>query len=275
MDNVVFLNNTSAGDSGTDDAFDFSNCPWSIKDVFVVFIYSIAVFLVFSFWLAVSYSILRFIIPQRFVFFSSVHLKALRYFYIIFIFYASLFLSLKVKIFKKYHIDVLRYFVKSGQVAGDIYYGLKAYFKFLIVILTGIVMVSLVVAMWDMIFVSDVQQKISFFLNTAQVEKQVVISRSVGFPGAVILLILAPIFEELYFRGCLYRALRARFSSHINMAIITSSFVFSLLHGYFPLFVYVFLIGIVLAYLYEKRRSLVAPLTFHMVNNLVVILFFI
>jgi membrane protease YdiL (CAAX protease family) len=63
---------------------------------------------------------------------------------------------------------------------------------------------------------------------------------------------------------------------NVLSAVLISSFVFALMHGYFFLFFYVFLVGLSLAYLYEKTGSLAAPLSFHMLNNLfVLVLFFL
>ncbi|MFH1691940.1 MAG: CPBP family intramembrane glutamic endopeptidase [Candidatus Omnitrophota bacterium] len=272
MNNAAVLPDVSSKGFKTESSFDFSVCPWSIKDAFVVLIYSIAIFLVFSFWLALGYSILHLIVPNRFVFLSTEYLNSLKHFYIIFVFYVSLFLSLKIKIFKKYHIENLNFFICRKSVLSDVVYGIKAYFKFLIIMLVSVAMFLLVVSMLDMVFFSSMKGKVDLFFNAVQIEKQVVVSHAAGAFGTVILLIFAPFFEELYFRGCLYRALRARYAC--GAAILVSSLIFSLLHGHFFLFFYVLVIGLILAYIYEKRRSLVAPLTFHALNNLVVILFF-
>lgn len=273
MNRPAFSRNTFYVNIKPENAFDFSTCPWSVKDAFFVYVYSIALFLVFSFWMAVVYSLIRFLMPQQFIIHTIDQFKPLKHFYVIFVFYVSLFLSIRFRILKKYHIDSLKFFIRQDKVLSDIVYGIKVYFKFMLIMAIGVIMVLLITTMWDMVFSSCAKEKLDIFLNAAQVEKRIVISHASGAFGTVILLILAPFFEEFYFRGCLYRALRARYTQ--GLAIIVSSFVFSLLHGYFFLFIYVFFIGIILAYIYDKRRSLIVPLTFHMLNNLAVILFFV
>ena len=85
-----------------------------------------------------------------------------------------------------------------------------------------------------------------------------------------IVVVLAPIFEELFFRGLFYPALRRRMGPW--PAIVLNGAIFGILH-FQPLFVLsLVLVGIVLAYLYEKTDSLAAPMIAHSLYNLVVIL---
>ncbi len=87
----------------------------------------------------------------------------------------------------------------------------------------------------------------------------------------LVVVVLAPIFEELFFRGLFYPALRRRMGPW--PAIILNGTIFGILHLQ-PLFVLsLVLVGIVLAYLYEKTDSLAAPMIAHGLYNLVVILF--
>jgi membrane protease YdiL (CAAX protease family) len=86
----------------------------------------------------------------------------------------------------------------------------------------------------------------------------------------VVVVILAPIFEELFFRGLFYPALRRRTGP--TWAIIINGVVFGVIH-FQPLFMLsLILVGIVLAYLYEKTDSLAAPIIAHSLYNLAVIM---
>ena len=86
----------------------------------------------------------------------------------------------------------------------------------------------------------------------------------------VVVVILAPIFEELFFRGLFYPALRNRLKP--AWAIILNGAVFGVIH-FQPLFmVSLILVGITLAYLYEKTDSLAAPIITHALYNLAVII---
>lgn len=82
--------------------------------------------------------------------------------------------------------------------------------------------------------------------------------------------ILAPFGEELYFRGFLYPAIRARFG--IPLAIFVSATVFSLLHFDLIRFIPLAVGGAVLAWLYEKTGSLYVPMIAHGFWNFIMLL---
>ncbi len=76
---------------------------------------------------------------------------------------------------------------------------------------------------------------------------------------------IGPLAEELLFRGVVYPALRRRISRLGAMAI--SAAAFALLHTNLIGFVPIMLLGCLLAYLYERTGSLVAPLAVHVLHN--------
>lgn len=79
--------------------------------------------------------------------------------------------------------------------------------------------------------------------------------------------ILAPLSEELFFRGVLCTGLSNSFGSAIG--IMVSSAVFTVLHGDFSLAaMLIFIAGIVFALLYKKSGSLLVPIIAHGVHNL-------
>ncbi|HDX9631692.1 TPA: CPBP family intramembrane metalloprotease [Bacillus cereus] len=82
----------------------------------------------------------------------------------------------------------------------------------------------------------------------------------------VVLTIFAPIWEELLFRGMFFTKLSQRFSTLIS--IVISAFIFTLGH---PLTVgsilYIFGIGVCLAYTYKKTNNLLVPWGIHLLNN--------
>lgn len=86
----------------------------------------------------------------------------------------------------------------------------------------------------------------------------------------VIAVVVAPISEELFFRGYLYGVLRSRFVGDPWYAAYWSSAVFALVHFYFVHMLPVFLIGLALTYLYRLRRSLIAPIIAHGTSNFIV-----
>lgn len=75
---------------------------------------------------------------------------------------------------------------------------------------------------------------------------------------------VAPFVEELFFRGYAYPVLKARVGRH---AIWMSALLFASVHLYLINFLPVFLIGFVLARLYERTGSLAAPIVAHATAN--------
>ncbi len=77
--------------------------------------------------------------------------------------------------------------------------------------------------------------------------------------------VLAPVSEELYFRGMVFPALKARFGSLPGM--VMSALFFGVLHldlyRLFPITA----LGIILAYFYEKTHSLVTSIVAHSTWN--------
>lgn len=75
----------------------------------------------------------------------------------------------------------------------------------------------------------------------------------------------APVVEEIVFRGCLHSRLR-RTMKPLTAAII-SAFIFGIAHGHIISTTYAFILGLVLAYLYEKYNSVLVSIMFHMAFN--------
>ena len=78
--------------------------------------------------------------------------------------------------------------------------------------------------------------------------------------------LLAPLCEEVIFRGILFKTLRAKFS--VVLSILGSALVFALAHGYGLLaFLAVFWSGCLWAWSYERTGSLLPGMLAHAVNN--------
>lgn len=106
--------------------------------------------------------------------------------------------------------------------------------------------------------------------NLAQAHPVIIVITSV---------ILAPIVEELLFRGTIFGWL---YELHPTIAHLGSAFLFGFVHimdavlsgnyqEWFQIFAY-FLMGAVLSFLYEKRNNIYVPILSHMMNNLISIL---
>ena len=86
----------------------------------------------------------------------------------------------------------------------------------------------------------------------------------------IVLCVLAPICEEIFFRGYLYPALRNRMS--MQPAMILNGIMFAAAHfevlGFLPRF----LLGYGLCYMFEKNHNLSGPVTGHALYNSLVLL---
>jgi hypothetical protein len=84
----------------------------------------------------------------------------------------------------------------------------------------------------------------------------------------LLLVVIMPIAEEMFFRGFLYRLLRGHFS--VWAAVPISAAAFAALHGVPSLFPWLFYMGVVYAVLAERTGSLWAGIVVHaMANSLV------
>ena len=82
--------------------------------------------------------------------------------------------------------------------------------------------------------------------------------------------IAAPIVEELIFRGLAYN--RAKNYTDWLTAAVLSALAFGVYHFNLVQGMYTFIIGVILAYVYERYKTIIAPIVFHAVINLVTVL---
>lgn len=83
--------------------------------------------------------------------------------------------------------------------------------------------------------------------------------------GLVLYGILSPLAEEAVFRGLIYNRMKRCFNYPI--ALVVSSLLFGCYHGNVVQAVYGTLLGLLIAYTYEKYESFSAPVLFHAVAN--------
>ena len=76
---------------------------------------------------------------------------------------------------------------------------------------------------------------------------------------------IGPVAEEFFFRGVVYATIRRRVSRVLAMAI--SGALFALIHTNVVGFLPILLLGGLLAYLYERTGSLIAPIAVHVLHN--------
>ena len=112
---------------------------------------------------------------------------------------------------------------------------------------------------------------IALFLDIPQeshpLAPEVLLAGDLGIlvPVIIFACVLAPVWEELFFRGLLYPVLRKWLGVPAGMTI--SAVVFSLVHFNLFQFLPITVLGILLALLYEKTNSLWSSITAHAVFN--------
>lgn len=82
-------------------------------------------------------------------------------------------------------------------------------------------------------------------------------------------ILLAPLMEELLFRGSLFGWLRHRMSS--NLTILITAILFAVFHPLVPLWPLAFLFGLGAGWLRERTQSLTPFLIMHVLNSVVMI----
>lgn len=93
--------------------------------------------------------------------------------------------------------------------------------------------------------------------------------------GYVFIGVLAPVAEEMVFRGAILRKLLSMFSRKSHwVAIIISALIFGAAHMNVPQFIHGALIGLILGWLYYRTGSIVPGIVFHWMNNTVAYVMF-
>lgn len=86
--------------------------------------------------------------------------------------------------------------------------------------------------------------------------------------GYVAVGILAPLAEEIVFRGAILRTLLDMMSKKNHwVAIMISAAIFGVVHGNMAQFVNALLMGLILGWMYYRTKSLVPGILLHWVNN--------
>jgi len=98
-------------------------------------------------------------------------------------------------------------------------------------------------------------------------------SREIFLFGLLLVTVVGPAIEEIFFRGFLYNALKAKWGK--GWAILSSGLLFAVLHANLVGFLPIAFLGCALAYGYELTGSLVTSITIHVVHNSVVMAIFL
>jgi membrane protease YdiL (CAAX protease family) len=116
---------------------------------------------------------------------------------------------------------------------------------------------------------------LSFFSTTNELSLNSQSIQNIIFTG-VLSIIIAPVFEEIIFRGFLYRIMEKEFKRE-RERLVVNAMLFACAHIFIFEFIigagvpyYIFVLGYFLAKLFEDSKSLVPSIMLHLLNNLLV-----
>ena len=144
-------------------------------------------------------------------------------------------------------------------------YKLNNTLKYLLIIPFGVFNM-----LWANYFVALLQLVMPKFMLESYTDTQQIIEGGGFLIQLLTAGIVAPIVEELIFRGLVYR--RTKKMTGTIAAAILSAALFGVFHGNWVQAPYAFIIGIVAVFVYEKFKSIVAPIMLHMSANILSVL---
>ena len=105
------------------------------------------------------------------------------------------------------------------------------------------------------------------FYYDAQYQQTAEVLYTAGLPMQLLVLgVVVPVAEEMMFRGILFKRFRER--QGFWYSAVCSSVFFAFMHTSTTQTIYALLLGLMLSYLYEKFRTIKAPVILHIVMNM-------
>lgn len=120
-----------------------------------------------------------------------------------------------------------------------------------------------VLLLWGVVFMSATSVVLEPLLSLLPEVPSAAYGRGVW--AAVTLVVMAPLFEELIFRGVLLESMRRRYG--LLAAWLLSSLLFAVVHLHPTVAVNAFFMGLILGFVYIASDSLWASVFLHAVNN--------
>lgn len=142
----------------------------------------------------------------------------------------------------------------------NVFYGIVAYIAIIPVLVAALAVIAVVVNAIK--YVPQKQPVVELFLK----EK----NASFLFYTSLFAAVAGPVIEELFFRGFMYNAFKKRIG--VFAAMVVTAGAFAALHAHAVGFVPIMILGMLLAYMYEKTGTLVSSITVHAIHNLSMVL---
>lgn len=231
------------------------NCCWSIKDTIKVFlVYVILMFV----GMPVIVRFLNTILGSNII--NTVGLRSL-------ILFISLFTNVLICFYVfyivciEYRQSITALGLSIANLPGNIKQGIKRYVITLPLIMFAGFVINLISSYYGQ--APEMQDVVRWVLE----EKSLFILASLIFFGIVV----APIIEEIMFRGFLQPALKNSFGG--RYAIVVTASLFAAVHMDMFAFLQIFILGMLLGYLYEKTQTLIASIVVHILHNSLTLVF--
>lgn len=138
----------------------------------------------------------------------------------------------------------------------NIFYGIVGYIATVPILIGTLAIIVLIITLTK--YVPEKQPVVELFLKEENAPFLVY--------SSVFAAIVGPFIEELFFRGFMYNAFK-KYTGIFWATIFTAS-IFAALHSNIVGFLPILILGITLAYLYEKTGTLVSSITVHIIHNL-------
>lgn len=152
---------------------------------------------------------------------------------------------------------------KRRLLSGGIKYKLPNAPEFLLIFIFGssaAIAINFIISLSGLALLSPKYQEVSEIIYSENVYLQI-------FSAAIV----APVLEELFFRGLIFKRLRK--DCGVILSIAVSSLFFGIFHGNLVQFVYASILGALLAYSYEKYKTILVPIIFHIGANMLAVIF--
>lgn len=157
---------------------------------------------------------------------------------------------------KRYKLSVNDFGLRKFDYKRAIIYTITFYFCFAIVVYLAYLFITV---LWPSINLNEVQNSGFEFGR-----------HGIGLMlSGLATVLLAPVIEEIFFRGFLLPAFSKR---SFWLGAVISSLFFGLLHFQLNVAIYTFIFGLFLSYMYYRLGSIIPGMLLHMLNNLVAFL---
>ncbi|MDR4507947.1 MAG: CPBP family intramembrane metalloprotease [Candidatus Brocadiaceae bacterium] len=230
--------------------------PWDFKDAIKVFLaYLVLMFIGTPIIVRILQAIIGYTVQNNDVGYRTT------------ILFVSLFVNLFLCLYVfyiacvKYHQSITMLGLSLENLSRNIKQGVKRYLITLPLIMLAGFLINAISNYYEI--TPEMQDVVEWVLS----EKSGFVLFSLIFFGSVI----APVFEEIIFRGFLQSALKNSFGK--NYAIIISASLFAFVHMDIFAFLQIFILGLLLGYLYERTQTLAASIVVHILHNSLTLMF--